>query len=322
MTPSTLRPFDSSPPKTSDEGVYVSLEDLIALEYKAKGFSFLPRQPIHSLLSGRHTSRMRGRGLNFEELRGYLPGDDIRTIDWKVTARTGDPHVRVYTEERDRPAFLIADQRLSMFFGSRKYMKSVVAAKLAALGAWRVFKAGDRVGAVVFNDSGIQQIRPHRSKSTVMQILGALAEQNRVLQANSKVAANPAQLNIALEGVLHITKHDYLIAIISDFYGLDDETTRMVTRLAEHNDVLAFPVFDPLSTNFPENTRLVVSNGELQIELETGKGSLQQRVIELADERLRTIMKWQEELAVPVLPLTTASEPEDQILTLLGSRTF
>lgn len=309
--------MDSS---TLDDNIYITLEHLIAMEYKAKGFSFLPRQPIHSLLSGRHASRMRGRGLNFEELRGYLAGDDIRTIDWKVTARTGEPYVRVYTEERDRPAFVMVDQRLSMFFGSQKYMKSVIAAKLAALVAWRVFKVGDRIGAAVFNDSRIQQVRPHRSKSTVMQILGTLVEQNQELQANLSIAANPAQLNSTLDGVLQLIKHDYLIAIISDFYGLDQETTRMITLLAEHNDVLVFPVFDPLSTNFPENTRLVVSNGELQIELETSKGSLKQRMIDMADDRLRTIMKWQEELSVPVLPLSTDSAPEDQLRVLLGSR--
>ena len=94
-------------------GVYVDLDELVRLQFKARGFSFLPRQPIHSLLAGRHASRIRGRGLNFEELRDYLPGDDPRTIDWKVTARTGTPYVRVYTEERDRPALLVVDQRMS-----------------------------------------------------------------------------------------------------------------------------------------------------------------------------------------------------------------
>ena len=83
-------------------GVYADRDQLMRLRFKASGFSFLPRQPIHSVLSGRHASRLRGRGLNFEELRGYLRGDDPRHIDWKVTARTGKPHVRVYTEEKDR----------------------------------------------------------------------------------------------------------------------------------------------------------------------------------------------------------------------------
>ncbi len=113
------RPSDTS---TAPPGVYVSLDHLVHLEHKAQGFSFLPRHAMSSLLSGRHRSRLRGRGLNFEEIRAYLPGDDIRTIDWKVTARTRKPHVRVYTEERDRSAILVVDQCLSLFFGSRSNM--------------------------------------------------------------------------------------------------------------------------------------------------------------------------------------------------------
>ena len=84
-------------PDARAEGVYATLENLVALRSKARGFAFLPRQPVHSLLTGRYASRLRGRGLNFEEMRTYVPGDDVRTIDWKVTARTGRAHVRVYT---------------------------------------------------------------------------------------------------------------------------------------------------------------------------------------------------------------------------------
>ncbi len=90
-------------------GVYASMDDLIALRHQAKGFSFLPRQPLHSLLSGRHASRLRGRGLNFEEIRCYFPGDDVRQIDWKATLRTGRTQLRVYTEERERSVILMVD---------------------------------------------------------------------------------------------------------------------------------------------------------------------------------------------------------------------
>jgi len=128
------------------DGVYVQLDELAKLQHKASGFSFLPKQPIHSVLSGRHASKLRGRGLNFEELRNYLPGDDTRHIDWKVTARTRTPYVRVYTEEKDRTVWLLVDQRVCMFFGSTKRMKSVVAAEVAALSAWRVLSVGDRTG--------------------------------------------------------------------------------------------------------------------------------------------------------------------------------
>ena len=100
------------------QGVYADFDELMRLRFKSSGFSFLPRQPVHSVLSGRHASRLRGRGLNFEELRNYLPGDDTRNIDWKVTARTREPFVRVYTEEKDRTVWLLIDQRLPMFFKS------------------------------------------------------------------------------------------------------------------------------------------------------------------------------------------------------------
>ena len=162
--------------------IHANLKALVALQHQASGFSFLPRQPVHSVLSGRHSSRLRGRGLNFEELRQYRAGDDIRTMDWKVTNRTKKPHVRVYTEERERPVLLLIDQRINMFFGSRLKMKSVVAAELAAIAAWRVISVGDRVGALVFNDIGIVETRPQRSRKTVMQILSNTIKANHALR--------------------------------------------------------------------------------------------------------------------------------------------
>src|SRR5690606_25655237 len=124
---------------------------------------------VQSLLAGRHASRLRGRGLNFDEIRHYLPGDDIRQIDWKVTARTREPHSRIYTEERERPALMVVDQRLSMFFGSRRQLKSVTAAEAAALVAWRTIAVKDRVGMVLFDDAECVTIRPQRSASGVMR---------------------------------------------------------------------------------------------------------------------------------------------------------
>ena len=157
--------------------VHVTLDELLRLRHRAKGFSFLPRQPVHSLLTGRHASRLRGRGLDFEELRHYFEGDDTRTIDWAATARRGSPHVRVYTEERDRSVLLLVDQRMSMFFGSRRAMKSVAAAEAAAIAAFRVTSLGDRVGAIVFSEQGIVEIRPEARDAAVRRILAEVVRQ-------------------------------------------------------------------------------------------------------------------------------------------------
>jgi uncharacterized protein (DUF58 family) len=302
----------------NEDGVYVTLDELTRLQFLARGFSFLPRQPVHSLLSGRHASRIRGRGLDFEELRGYLPGDDPRTIDWKVTARTGDPHVRVYTEERDRPALLIVDQRISMFFGSVQSMKSVSAARLAAASAWRVTGAGDRVGAIVFDDETAEQITPHRSTETVLRILHAIVDRNRALRADSPARANPAMLNEVLATADRIAKHDFLVAIVSDFDGCDAETTRLVTRMAQRNDVLAIPVFDPASQELPEAGRLVVGDGELQMEIDFGTGKARTRLLELAQGRLAAVVSWQNEIGVPALPVSCGEDEMAQVRRLLG----
>src|SRR5262245_4260629 len=129
-------------PSGAATGVYVTAADLAALEGQARQLVLRPRGPNHNLLAGRHASRVRGRGLDFEELRQYLPGDDVRSIDWKVTARSRKPFVRVYTEEKDRPAVLVVDQRINMFFGSARSLKSVTAAEAAALCAWKVLSQG------------------------------------------------------------------------------------------------------------------------------------------------------------------------------------
>ena len=156
---------------TPDPRIHVTLAQLRGLEGPARGLSFLPQQASASVLNGRHASRLRGRGLNFEEMRHYLPGDDIRSIDWKATARTGTPHVRVFTEERDRPALLVVDQRMAMFFGSKLNPKSVTAAEAAAIAAFRILDAGDRVGGIVFNDTDLLEFVPKRSRRTVYALL-------------------------------------------------------------------------------------------------------------------------------------------------------
>ena len=301
------------------KGAYTSLDELIRLKFQGQGFSFLPRQPIHSLLAGRHASRLRGRGLNFEEIRVYQPGDDIRSIDWKVTARTRKPHCRVYTEERDRPALIVVDQRINMFFGSQRAMKSVTAAETAALAAWRVIGVGDRPGAVIFNDSEIVEIRPHRSQQRVLQILNSVLQQNLALRADSTVRSCPEQLNKALERVVRLATHDYLIVLISDLDGADEQTTRrLLTRLAQHNDVLVSLIYDPLETALPAHGRLVISNGELQLEFDSGDAMLRKRFAEVFSTRLERARQLLQRRQIPVLPLHTGLPVAEQVRKLLG----
>ena len=299
-------------------GVYTNLQDLIRLQHQAAGFSFLPRQPVHSLLSGRHGSRLRGRGLDFEELRQYRPGDDIRSMDWKATKRTRQPYVRVYTEERERPVLIVVDQRLSMFFGSQVNMKSVTAAEAAALAAWRVVGAGDRVGAIIFNDSEISEIKPRCSKKTVMQILQRIVQYNNVLAVDRDIRSKKEMLDQAFEKAMHLAGHDYLICVISDFYGMNDDTLRHVKLLSRHNDVMLIVVYDPLAKELSADSSLVISDGERQIMLDSRDVRLKKRFPDFLQGRLKTLSDELVRFGVPILPIHTAEGVALQARKVLG----
>jgi len=312
--------FSPSSQRAGEPGIYVNLRDLVVSKRRAQGFSFLPLQPVHSLLAGRHASRLRGRGLDFEEIRRYQFGDDIRQIDWKVTARTRKTHTRIYTEERERTTLLLVDQRITMFFGSVRNMKSVTAAEAAALGAWRVLSQKDRVGALVFNDSKIEEIRPQRSQSTAMRILHAIVEQNQALSVTGGVQANPGMFNEVLRHCDRLAKHDCLVCIISDGFGNDEESRQILTRIARHNDVLFAFIHDPLEVELPAAGRLVFGDGRLQLEVDTSNRRLREGFrTTFAEERAagRRFLLHRE---TPVLPLGTSEDVASQVRRQLGMR--
>lgn len=307
------------PAPATARGVYAERDELMRLRYKASGFSFLPRQPIHSVLSGRHASRLRGRGLNFEELRGYLRGDDPRHVDWKVTARTGKPHVRVYTEEKDRTVWLLVDQRMNMFFGSRRRMKSVVAAEAAAVAAWRVLAQGDRVGALVFDDREIRVIEPLRSEQRVTRILDCVIEKNHALNARSGILPNPEMFNQALRRACELVRHDSLVCLVSDAAGIDRETTRWVTRLTAHNDVLFAFIYDPLERALPDAGRLTFTDGQTQVEVDTAEHKLREAYQADFERRLQRMSATSRRHSIPLLAVHTAAPVLDQLRHQLGA---
>lgn len=303
----------------NDEGlVYVSLAQLMALEFKARDLSFLARQPQGSILAGNHASRLRGRGLNFDELRRYQPGDDLRHLDWRASLRTGKPVVRTFTEERDRPALIVVDQRMSMFFGSQRSFKSAVAAELAALAAWMVFHAGDRVGGLVFNDQRIDSIAPLRSRKRVEALLSRVVQQNRALNAGNPDAEDEEQLDKALQRCLGVAGHDHLICIVSDFAGAGERTLQLMRQLSAHNDVIALQVYDPLALKLPNNGRLLVTQGELQVELAIEKRNVHQPLGDFLSGRLKDVATLLRRSQVPLMMISTAEDAHGQLRAELG----
>ncbi len=301
-----------------DPRVYASFRHLQGLEGAARGLSFLPRQPARSVLSGRHASRLRGRGLNFEELRSYLPGDDIRTIDWKATARKREPHVRVFTEERDRPALVVLDQRQSMFFGTTLCMKSVTAAEVAAITAFRVLGAGDRIGGLVFDDGDLTELKPKRSRRALHSLLKTIEAKNKRLRADTPLNGKNMPLNKPLQAAARLARHDHLIVVISDFDGIDDHTRRLLSGMAQGNDLVLVLVHDPWAREVPENINLVASDGNLQVALDTSDKQTWRALNDVASGRLQQILDWQTSLGLAVFPISAGRETLPQLRALLG----
>ncbi len=299
------------------QGVHVSTDQLVALEARARDLSFVQKSRSHQQLAGRMQSSMRGRGLTFEELRDYLPGDDIRSIDWRVTARTNKPVVRVYSEEKERPALIVVDQRINMFFGSRRSMKSVTAAEAAMLCAWRILGSGDRVGGSVFNDGDIDEVRPHRSREAVITLASKIATRNGSLDAGFAGKPSPASLDTVLQRVASIAHHDHLVVVISDFDGHTAMTRDILLRLSGRNDVICILVYDPFLIDLPTSGDIVASGGSLQAELPLRRADVRQAIDTFARDRGRELRDWQKELGLPMLPVSAAQETAPQLRRLL-----
>ena len=303
-----------------DPRVHATLARLAGLEARARGFDFLPRQPVGSALSGRRASRLRGRGLDFEELRAYLPGDDVRAIDWKVTARTGSPHVRVTREERDRPALLVVDQRQSMFFGTVLNMKSVTAAEVAALAAWRILGQGDRVGGLVLSDTDFAAVPARRSRGAVLRLLDLVADRNLALSAEAPAVPDAAaRLDEALTRAAQIVTHDWLLLVVSDFDGAGDSTLRILSGIARGNDLVLALVHDPSAHEIPAEGRIVAGDGRLQVELDLADARVRRNLAATGGERIARLLAWQERLDAAILPVSAGEPTGPQLLRLFGA---
>lgn len=303
-----------------DEHIHTNLRALTRLRFAAQGFSYLPRQPVRSLLSGRKRSRLRGRGLDFDELRHYRPGDDIRNMDWKVTNRTGKPHVRVYTEERDRPVMVVVDQRLPMFFGSAVKMKSVVAAEVAAISAWRVLAVGDRIGAIIFNDTNSIEVRPTRNERRVLGWMGDLTAMNNELSVASNRASNPDALAQALAMLERSIGHDYLVLLISDFYGWNEATLDSIRRISRHNDIICSLIYDPLERDISKASSLVVSDGQFQLEIDPVQQGLGEKFEASFTSSVAHVQSELRRHQIPVIPIETVTPVADQLREQLGGQ--
>lgn len=296
--------------------VAVSREDLMHIEHLALVAGI--KHKVHSILAGQHASSLRGRGLDFAEVRQYVAGDDIRSIDWHVTARMGKTHSKVFNEEKERPVFAIVDQSTFMFFGSVLYTKSVIAAQVAALSGFHTVRSGDRFGGIVFDDEGFDHVIPRRSKAAVENFVERMVERNNRLPERKRVTSNRSILNENLKRASGLVTHDHVVTVISDFSDMDKETDKYLKGMARHNDVILVHISDPLDESLPKG-RLVVSDGENQMlwsDRHHADGKYKEHFVKMRDDFPRSMLGYN----IPVMQLDTRVKAYDQIMKILGEK--
>ncbi|MEQ8346993.1 MAG: DUF58 domain-containing protein [Sneathiellaceae bacterium] len=239
-----------------ETGFTVSLRELVALDGWTAGLRLPPVRRVRSQQAGGYRSPFRGRGMEFAEVRAYVPGDDVRSIDWKVTARRGRTHTKLFHEERDRPVLVFADLRPAMRFGSQLAFKSVAAARLAALAGWVALGQGDRIGGLVVDGSGHRELPPRRDRRQLLRLLHALAAGT----ADPGKAGEP--LHRALRRLRRVARPGSLVLLLSDFHDLDAAARDELVRLGRHAEGIAFLVHDPLEAAAPRPGRYRVTDGQ------------------------------------------------------------
>lgn len=238
-------------------GIQATPAELSRFRNQPKGGSAKPSRRVRSRQSGPYESNFRGRGMEFDETRLYQAGDDIRAIDWRVTARTGRVHTKLFEEERERPVYFLIDQRSGMRFGTRGAFKSVQAARATAALAWAAKDAGDRVGGIIMSVNGPREVRPARSTAQLHEFLRRVADATAEQDGGASLS-----LRDGLERLERILSSGALVFILSDFQDFDAGAEKALGRLSLRADIRCVLLHDPLESFLPEADGLKVSDGE------------------------------------------------------------
>lgn len=254
--------------RSFNETVSISVPSMVGMNRYA---SLIPLRPgkILARQSGNYQSAFKGRGMEFDESRLYQPGDDIRNIDWRVTARTGKTHTKLFREERERPVFIWVDLRAPMFFATRGRFKSVMASYIASLLAWAANHHGDRIGGVIFSEDNHHELKPHRGKIGVLRFINKLVE-HPSWQEPWRGQADRESLGRELIRLRRVTRPGSLICLISDFRYMTESDETQILRLSKHNDVILIYIHDLLEESLPQGGQYRISDGENDMSIDTG----------------------------------------------------
>ena len=283
---------------------HIDLQELLGMRHHLHKIELFSTPIQHSTLLGLHRSRLRGRGMDFDQVRAYQSGDDARSIDWRVTARTGEVHTKVFHEERERSTFILVEQSLHLFFASTGCFKSVLAAQIASLFAWASLQHNDRVGGLVFDDSSVTHIPAQRHKHSVLHFLQAIADANQRLQKPMTHNLNNPLLMV-LQQAQRLTRPGSLMILICNERHLNDDSSLLLRRLAEHSELILVPLSDPLEHNLPDLGQAKFNMGSNSLAINTHSNHLRKQWQKTGAAYQTAWQNLAQQLNAPLLPLST-----------------
>jgi len=273
---------------------------------------------IRSQMIGGHLSRFRGRGMEFDEARPYQPGDDVRTLDWRVTARTGQPHTKLYREERERAVLCWVDFRAPMRFATRGRFKSVQAAQAAGLLAWAGRSQGDRLGGLAFSEAGHQELRPMGGDEGVLRLLGMLSDYSALPVETSDSEHRRGAILNALVRLRRVARPGSLIFLLSDFRGLNNRCETHLSALARHNDLVLLHLYDPLEAALPASGRYRFTDGKRTRTLDCADKLQQRKHQERFQFRRQKLEELSRRHRMHLIPLATTDDAGAVLRQMLG----
>ncbi len=294
----------------NNSSISPDINKLIDIRFYGRALKFPPQQRVMTNLNGGYSSHFKGRGIDFDEVRNYQPGDDIRNMDWRVTARTGNPHTKIYKEERERPIFIAVDFGKTMQFGTKRTFKSVAAAESAALFAWSAANNKDRVGGIIFSDDHHLEIKPGGGDKGVLKLINALCH----YQANSHIRSENnsfSHFDSALKRIHHVAKPGSAILIISDFSQLSPLSWQIFSQLAIHNDLILISISDPIEHTPPPPGIYGITDGSNTSVLDTGNKTTSTEYKNLFQHRQSTLKEFCKKRGILLFEVSTATETKN-----------
>lgn len=294
------------PPASGDDLVRVSVPVLIGLRHAAEDLPLRsPRQL--GTMAGPHLSAFKGRGMEFEETRPYQAGDDVRSLHWRVTARTGRPHTKLFREERERSVLFWVDQRTPMWFATRGAFKAVQAARAAALLAWSAAGHGDRVGGLIFSEQGHRELRPRLGHKGVLHLIHRLAEPPPP-PADFDPQLCAQSLAASLGRLRRVAHPGSLVFLLSDFRGLSTPARAHLAQLARHNDLVMLYLYDRLERQLPAGGRYRLGDGRASLQLDASNADVRRRHLSHFEQLLQQLRELAKRHRIHLLPCASDND--------------